>query len=342
MPVIYSDYQAPLLFRNPHLHTIFPYLLRKRPKLKYSRTRIETKDHDFLDLDFLIHKDSHLSSKKSELSYKNPNSSLVIICHGLESNSETGTEASIGKILYDHDYDILAMNYRACSGEDNRLSKTYHSGKSEDLREVIAYVLENYNYENIYLVGISIGGNIVLKYLGEEAGQINPKIKKAIALSTPIDLACSANQMAKPTNYIYMKRFLLNLYRKMKIKSKHFPDTVSVKDFHKMKNFHDFDGKYTAPLNGFKSAEDYWQKASSKQLLNSIQIPTLMLSSEDDSFLGGNCYPILEAMDSKNLHLEITKHGGHVSFIDFNKENIYYHERRILDFFQSSQDRIAS
>ena len=192
MPVIYSDYQAPLLFRNPHLHTIFPYLLRKRPKLKYSRTRIETRDNDFLDLDFLIHKNSHLNS----------NSSLVIICHGLESNSETGTEASIGKILYDHDYDILAMNYRACSGEDNRLSKTYHSGKSEDLREVLAYVLENYNYENIYLVGISIGGNIVLKYLGEEAGQINPKIKKAIALSTPIDLACSANQMAKPTNYI--------------------------------------------------------------------------------------------------------------------------------------------
>lgn len=319
MPVIYSNYKTPLLFRNSHLHTIFPYLLRSRPKIKYSRTRINTKDGDFLDLDFLNHKEK--------------NKSLVIICHGLESNSETGTEASIAKILYDHNYDILAMNYRACSGEDNKLIKTYHSGKSEDLREVIDYVLNNYDYEDIYLVGISIGGNIVLKYLGEESEKVNPKIRKAVALSAPIDLTCSAEQMAKEKNYIYMKRFLLHLYKKMKIKAEHFPDKVTVKDFHKIKNFHDFDEKYTAPLNGFNSAEDYWTKASSKPYLRSITTPTLMLSSEDDTFLGKNCYPVNEAMDNQNLFLEITEFGGHVGFIDFNDENIYYHERRILEFF---------
>lgn len=319
MPVIYSKYQAPLLFKNPHLHTIIPYLLRARPKIKYSRTRINTKDNDFLDLDFLKHKEK--------------NNSLAIICHGLESNSETGTEASIAKILFDHSYDILAMNYRGCSGKTNKLIKTYHSGKSEDLKEVIDYVSNNYKYENIYLIGISIGGNIVLKYLGEESSLVNPKIKRAVALSSPIDLACSAEQMAKEKNYIYMKRFLLNLYRKMKIKAQKFPEKVSVQDFHRIKNFHDFDEKYTAPLNGFKSAEDYWAKASSKPYLSSIKTPTLMLSSEDDTFLGKNCYPTNEAMDNKNLFLEITKHGGHVGFMDFNKENIYYHERRILEFF---------
>lgn len=317
MPVVESEYNPPKFLQNGHIQSIFPALFRYLPKIKYERERIYTPDEDFLDLDWLKRK-----SKK-----------LVILCHGLEGNSQKIYIKGAIKALQSFDCDFLCWNYRGCSGEPNNLLKYYHSGKTEDLSLVIEHVLNCMQYEEIFLLGFSVGGNIVLKYLGEKANELNPKIKKAVAISVPVSLECCARKLEKPRNIIYMKRFLHDLKKKILSKEHLFPAEISSKDYNKLKSFYDFDSKYTAPLNGFLSAEDYWNKASSINFLSKIKIPTLLLQALDDPFLGERCYPVEIANANPYLFLEMPKSGGHVGFITITNSKSYS-EERIIDFFQ--------
>jgi predicted alpha/beta-fold hydrolase len=209
------------------------------------------------------------------------------------------------------------FNQRGCSGELNRLLSSYHSGKSEDLREVIVRLTTNYEYDSIFLIGVSLGGNIVLKYCGEEGESIHPSIKAAVTISVPTDLEDSAKQLAKASNSIYMKRFLKSLTEKTLCKIEAFPDCgITKKDVLNCKNFIDFDNLYTAPVHGFKNAVDYWNECSSKSFIPHIKVRSLLLTSQNDPFLGEGCYPIKEAQNHEFFHLETTKHGGHVGFAD--------------------------
>lgn len=322
MPLINSKYQAPIFFKNRHLQTIYPTLFRGIKDINYLRERVETPDNDFIDLDWA--------------KFSNHSNKLLIMCHGLEGSSQSIYMKGTVQAFEDSDLDIVAINLRGCSGESNKLIKTYHSGKSEDLDTVIKHVLELDKYQEIYLLGYSIGGNIVLKYLGETNTKTRPEIKKAMAISVPIDLRSASEELSKFHNKIYMQRFLGDLYQKIKIKEKKFPEQVNSKDYHKLKNFRDFDGRYTAPHNGFNSAEDYWERASSIELLDHINIPTLLLSSTDDPFFGPECFPFETAQNHKYLYFEAPENGGHVGFVDFNKDNLYFHERRIIDFISES------
>jgi uncharacterized protein len=262
----------------------------------------------------------------------------VIICHGLKASSQGAFEQCLAKTLYKEGFDIVLVNYRGCSGEPNRLLKSYHSGKSEDLKCVIDYICakKKYShYKNIYLVGNSVGGNIILKYLGEQGLDLPPQIKKAFTISVPLDLASSSRMLAKKENKPYMDKFLGCLKDKIKDKKELLTREINLKDFSKLKNFYDFDSRYTAPLNGFNSAEDYWLKASSKPYLHNIQTPTYILSSLDDSFLAKNCYPFTEAEHNKFIFLECSSHGGHSGFIGFNPKGVSYAEQEVIAFFSS-------
>lgn len=318
MPVINSTYKPSLLFKNTHFNTIYKTLFFK-DVVHYNRKRIETPDNDFLDLDF--------SLVNSE--------TIVITMHGLEGSSKSKYILSVVNYLNSQNIDSVAVNFRGCSGEDNKHIYSYNSGKTDDLNLVVNYISEYYNYKNIILLGYSMGGNITLKYLGETA-QTFPKIKAAIAISVPCDLEGSSNSLSKWENTIYIKRFLKTLKEKTLQKIEKFPDNnLDNTAIIKAKNFEDFDGVVTAPLFGFKNAKDYWSQCSSKQFLPSIKTPSLIINAKDDTFLSQSCFPFNEAKENKNIFLETPSYGGHVGFNTSIKESDQlWSEKRITQFIQ--------
>jgi predicted alpha/beta-fold hydrolase len=317
MPLLSSSYRPPWGLGNGHLQTILPVLFRRVATITCERERIETPDGDFLDLDWN-------RDHRSE--------SLVIITHGLEGNSANASVRGMASAFHRAGWDTLAWNLRGCSGELNRLLRTYHSGAWEDLQSVIEYAAGT--YRRIALVGFSIGGNLTLKYLGDHGNSIDPRIVGAVAFSVPCDLASSARVMESRVNSIYMQHFLRNLRRKIREKASAFPGAVSTDGLGRIRTFREFDGTYTAPLNGFLSAEDYWAKASSKPSLSGITIPALLVNALNDPFLGAECFPREEAAANPHLQLELPESGGHLGFITRGEE--YWSESRAVEFLQTA------
>lgn len=322
MPIINkSNYKASFFFKNADISTIWTALFRPKAKINFTRERLETSDGDFLDLDW-----TKVSSNK-----------LVILCHGLEGSSDNAYITNAAAALNANGYDACALNYRGCSGEPNRLLKSYHSGKTEDLDLLINHSLPC--YDEIYLVGFSVGGNICLKYLGERSESVEIKIKAAVTFSVPVSLESCALELAKSRNFIYMKNFMLKLKEKTRIKEQLFPGQITTKGFSKLKNFLDYDEKFTAPLNGFKDAIDYWTQSSCASVLHQIKIPSLIVNALDDPFLGADCYPVEAAQDNPSLFLEMPQHGGHVGFTTCNAQNNYWQENRILEFLSLKNNK---
>jgi len=312
MPLLETRYSPPFPFKNKHLNTIYSSLFRKVEPVLFKRKRIDTPDDDFLDIDFL----------------ENGNKKIVILCHGLEGSSDSKYIQATAKLLSLNGYSIAAMNYRFCSGEINRQLITYHSGKTDDLNTVINYVLPN--YESIYLVGFSLGGNLVLKYNGDGLFDLDSKIKANVAVSVPVDLKGSSISLKRRENVLYKWGFLRTLSKKMYLKHKQYPKELDLKHLKNVKNLTDFDEYFTSKINGFKDANDYYFKASSRQFIPNISKPTLLINAEDDPFLSKSCFPINEAKKSKCFHLMTPRYGGHVGFI--SRGNFYWSEYEILNF----------
>jgi predicted alpha/beta-fold hydrolase len=322
MPLIAkSSYVPPFGFSNGHVQTVFPTLFRKVKGVRYVRERIWTPDDDFLDLDWSV-----VGANK-----------VVIISHGLEGDSDRWYVLGVVRAVNRAGWDGLAWNMRGCSGEPNRQVRFYHSGATEDLESVISYVLGQKKYGAIGLVGFSLGGNMTLKYLGERGQQVYPEIIGAVTCSVPCDLASGAEQMAKPSNKIYMKRFTRMLHEKIKAKMGAMPGRISDEGYKQIKTFKQFDNRYTAPLHGFKDAEDYYRRVSCKQFIHKITIPTLLVNAKNDPFLAGPCFPLGEAAANPNFFLEMPQSGGHVGFISFNKRREYWFESRVVSFLNNLQ-----
>ena len=315
MPVIKTDYKPSFFFKNRHINTIYSSLFRKTKPLSFKRKRIETLDDDFLDIDLI----------------ENGSRKIVILCHGLEGSSDSKYIQATAKLLSLNGYSVAAMNYRFCSGEINRQLVTYHSGKTDDLHTVINFVLPN--YDSVYLVGFSLGGNLILKYNGDGLFSLSPKIKANVAISVPVDLKGSSISLKHCENVLYRWRFLRTLSKKMHLKHQQFPNELDVVPLKKVKNLTDFDDFFTSKINGFKDAEDYYLKASSKQFIHNISKPTLLINALDDPFLSESCFPISEAEENSNFFLMTPIHGGHVGFI--SKGAFYWSEIQILYFLNS-------
>jgi len=319
MPLIgNSCYEAPFLLRNGHLQTIVPAMIRKLDRKLYQRERIATPDNDFLDVDW-----SKAGSDK-----------IAILSHGLEGNSHRPYVIGMAGMLNRCGWDALAWNYRGCSGETNRTLRMYHNGSIDDLDCVVQHVLTSGAYRTVALIGFSLGGNLTLVYLGHNADVIDTRIQKAIVFSVPCDLRASASELATLKNKVYMAFFLITLHAKIKAKMKIFPDLINDDDYHHIRNFRDFDDRYTAPIHGFKDAEDYWSKCSCNQFIARIKIPTLIVNALDDPFLVDGCYPVQESLNHKHVYLELPRFGGHVGFMQCNSDKSYWSERRAIAFLQ--------
>ena len=321
MPVFTSDFSPTLPFKNNHFNTMYRPLFMK-DSVNYVRKRIITWDDDFFDLDFSI-----VGSK-----------TLVLLVHGLEGSSKSNYMKSTTNHLNSKGIDTVCFNLRSCSGEDNLLLSTYHSGKTEDLDFVVKHLLEKYDYKNIIIVGFSLGGNLTLKYLGEKGDEISPIIKGGIAVSVPIDISSAEREMDKLKNKMYMEMFFKTMKNKILEKAHKFPEYKLDKDkLFKATKFKHLEHLYTAPVFGFNSPEDYWEKASSKPYLLKIKKPTLLINAKDDSFLSRECYPYEEAKKSEFFFFEETKFGGHVGFMtSFKPKDNVWLEKRISRFIKEN------
>ena len=319
MPVIDCDYRPPCLLSNGYVQSILPSLVRRIDCSHFKRERLHTDDGDFLDLDW------------SRVSSSSMGKTLLIISHGLEGHSRRPYVAGIARDANVQGWDALAWNFRSCSGEMNKTLRFYHSGATDDLNRVVEHA-HGLGYQHIHLVGFSMGGNLSLLYAGRHGRDLPPHVKSVAAFSVPCDLAASSRRLAERKNKIFMWRFLKDLREKIEAKALDFPDDVSADDCHQIKNFQQFDDRYTAPIHGFDDAADYWARSSCKPVLKDIRIPALLVNAQNDPFLPEACFPYAEAQQSEWLSLEVPRSGGHVGFIEVNNRQTYWMERRVVAF----------
>jgi len=313
-------YRPPRWLRSGHLQTVLPSLFRTVGGVAYRRERIDTPDGDFLDLDW------------SEASGGGA-SRLVVVSHGLEGSSDRAYVRGMARAFNRIGWDALAWNLRGCSGEPNRLLRSYHSGATEDLDAVVRHALSR-GYAAVGLVGFSLGGNLTLKYLGERGDAADARVVGGVAFSVPCDLAASAARLARPENLAYMRRFMLSLLPKLEAKRARFPGRLPDVDVSKIRTFAEFDGAYTAPAHGFASAEDYWRRASSRSFLPGIRRPTLLVNALDDPFLAPACFPEAEARANPHFHLLTPRWGGHVGFMHDRLDGTYWSEQVATAFLE--------
>jgi predicted alpha/beta-fold hydrolase len=301
---------------NAHLETIYPSLLRKVVGIPpYVRERITTPDEDFLDLDWITQ-----GAKK-----------LIIISHGLEGSSDRAYIKGLAKAGLEEGYDILAWNFRGCSGEINRRLRFYHSGATDDLDTVIQHAINTGRYPEIILMGFSLGGNLTLKYMGER--KPDAVIQKVVVFSVPLNLRSSCAKISQPSNWIYANRFLKSLKNKVLRKSQLYPE-LDTSPLGRIKTLETFDDQYTAPIHGFDNAADYYSKCSSIAFVDSIKVPTLIINAKNDPFLSEDCFPVELLKGHGYVTLEVPVRGGHVGFSQFGKTGRYWSEERAMSFIR--------
>lgn len=311
-------YQAAWWLKNGHLQSIYPSLFRRLDDRFLEKERIDTPDGDFIDLDW----------------GRSGNRRLLVLTHGLEGHSRRPYMLGMARVFMQNNWDVVAWNFRSCSGEANRHLRSYHSGAIDDLDTVVRYAISK-GYDEVALIGFSIGGNKTLIYLGKDAQQVPEQVIGAVVFSVPCHLHSSSDQLAKPQNALYMRNFLSSFKQKLKQKQKLYPNEVDLQGYSKIKTFREFDDRYTAPFNGFENAEEYWRLSSSKQHLENIVLPTLMISAKDDPFLTPECFPYDEVAKTANLSLETPDYGGHVGFMQLDKNKRYWSEQRALAYLES-------
>lgn len=296
-----NAFEAAWWCRGPHAQTIWSALLRQAPRLTLTRARWELPDGDFLDAD------------EMEAAAEAPR---VIVLHGLESSSDSIHVLTVLQEALRRGWGGVAVNFRSCSGELNRLPRSYHGGETGDLAWVVAKVVAQYPASPIGLVGISLGGNVVLKYLGEQGDALPVSVRAAAALSAPVDLAMSARTLEQGLSRVYMDRLVARLKRKTLLKLSRYPDLVDRQALSAVRTIGEFDELVTAPVHGFASAEAYWRASSSLAYLPRIRRPTLLINAQDDPFLPAAALPRRQVSENAMLAAEFPARGGHVGFLE--------------------------
>jgi len=317
---------------NPHLQTLWGPLWRKSTLLERTRERMWLEDGDFLDLDW--HGPHQVDAP------------LVLVLHGLTGSSNSPYVAGLQKAMAAQGWASAALNWRGCSGEPNLLSRSYHSGASEDLAEVITHLRSLRPLAPLYAVGYSLGGNVLLKYLGESGAQSG--LLGAAAVSVPFRLDECADRIGQGFSRVYQRHFMREMLTYIRVKQHRFQheglseglaELAALGSLENMRTFWDFDGRVTAPLHGFTDAQDYYRRASSRYYLGQIQTPTLIIQSSDDPFVFPHSLPEPSELSSCT-EFELHAKGGHVGFVEGSLRNpSYYLERRIPLWLTTALER---
>lgn len=308
---------------NKHIQTLFASFFRNKPQPKTLQERLHLKDGDFLDLNWCY---THNS---------NPNTPIVILFHGLTGSVKSPYIRGMMDKLSKNGLNTVLMHFRSCSGEINTLPRAYHSGETGDALYCIETIQKRFTCAPLYAIGYSLGGNMLLKLLGE-LGDDSP-LNAAVSVSAPMQLHISSEVISKGFSRLYQKHLIAGITNTLKKKySQH--DMQSLLNFKEenintIKTFFEYDSIYTAPIHGFDSANDYYTKCSAKQYLKDIHTPTLIIHASDDPFMDDRVLPSKEEISS-SVFLEVSKNGGHVGFVEGSLfKPKYWLEERIVKFF---------
>jgi len=317
MPLVKSDYDCVKFLKNGHIQTILPYIFRTPPENHNGeKLRINTPDKEQL----------------TSLFYKTDKSKkLVIITHGLEGNGEDTYILHMAKNFHQEGLNVVTWTMRTCDDEITHKNKFYNGADFSDLELII----ENFQkeFEEIYLVGISLGGSITCNYLGRKGVDINSKVAGGFVISTPLDLESSSKALETGVSkFFYQPVFVRSMKKKVLKKAKTIKFPLDLKAIKKAKLVSDFDDHIVGPVYGYKDGKDYRKKGSSLPYLKNIAVPLYILNALDDPFLGEKCYPFKLAKESELIFLETPDVGGHVGFIRRSHEKLYWYESRIIEF----------
>lgn len=291
-------YAAPSWLPGGHLQTIFPATCIVKPKVAYRRERWLTPDGDFIDIDFVDGKAGQ---------------PFIVLFHGLEGSSDSHYARALMAHIAALGWSGAVPHFRGCSGELNHAPRFYHSGDAEEVGWIIRRLVENHKNmaSRFYAAGISLGGNALLRWLGESQHQAEI-VDGACAISAPLDLASGGAALSRGLNMIYTRVFLQTLKPKCLQKLQQFPALFDRDTMLRARNLYEFDNIVTAPLHGYRDTDDYWHRASAKHVLSDITVPTLVLNAQNDPFLPAQHLP---RTASHHVTLDYPEHGGHVGFV---------------------------
>lgn len=294
-----EPYHAPAWLPGGHLQTIYSNVFICVPDVEYRRERLELADGDFLDFDWVDGA---------------PDAPLVVLFHGLEGSSNSTYARDLMDTVKQKNWNGVVAHFRGTSGEANRLPRAYFAGDSAEIQRMLEHVKSRHLNVPLYAVGISLGGNALLKWLGESGAHASTWVDRAAAVSAPLDLTAAGNALDQGFNRsIYTARFLSTLKQKALEKAALFPGILDAEAIENATTFREFDTLVTARLHGFRDAEDYWLKVSSKPWLRSISIPTLVINAKNDPFMPASALPSSDEV-STAVTLEQPDTGGHASF----------------------------
>jgi predicted alpha/beta-fold hydrolase len=306
---------------GPHAQTLWGKLFRTESAHETQIERLDTPDGDFLNIHHLEGPDE---------------APLLVLLHGLEGSVRSHYIQGLLTEARQRQWRAAVMVFRSCGGELNRGRRFYHSGETSDLNFIVQHLETRFPESPLLLTGVSLGGNVLLKYLGEKSAGVSPRIKAAAAVSVPFDLARSSRYIDQGFSKIYQKNFLRSLNAKAQIKLTQFPDIASPERLRKANTMFAFDDCFTAPVHGFRDAADYYQQSSSIRWIEKISINTLLLSAIDDPFLPPQVLDEVRTIAERNskLKLDFPQHGGHVGFVSGRNplNPVYYLEQRVSEF----------
>lgn len=315
------DYRPPWWYRGRHLQTLWGPLLRRGRQPALRRERVETPDGDFLDLDWLAGRDRGVP--------------LVVILHGLEGSSRSHYASGLLRELEHVGWRGLVVNFRSCGGEVNRSCRMYHSGDTEDLGFVLSRLTAREPFSRLGLVGVSLGGNVVLKWLAERGDEAPAQVAGAVAISTPFNLAACAAALDRGLNRaLYTGNFLSSMKVKLDKKAALYEGVIDLPAARKAKTFAQYDRLVTAPLGGFASERDYWARSSSGPLLPQIRRPTLLINALNDPFIPASALPRATIAKSRWLEANFVPEGGHAGFLEGPSGARSWAEARAVAFLQ--------
>jgi hypothetical protein len=319
-PGFESTYRAPWWLPGGHLQTIYARELANAYAVTYRRQRWETPDDDFVDVDWL-----DIAGTVGK---------ILVLFHGLEGCSQRHYVVSLMAAAREHGWRGVVPHFRGCGGEANRLIRSYHSGDSGEIDWILRRLKNDNPRSEIYAVGISLGGNMLLKWLGEEGRGASSLVQRAVAVSVPMDLAAAAAQLDFGLRRIlYTRHFMHSLSPKVLTKISTHGLAIDAQAVRACATFREFDSLYTAPFHGFENADDYWRRSSSKPWLKKIQVPTLLINAKNDPFLPAAALPT-KAEVSDSVVLEYPETGGHVGFVSGKwPGRLEWLPKRILHFF---------
>jgi predicted alpha/beta-fold hydrolase len=330
-----NDFCPPRWLPGPHAQSIVARWLRSHSGVQLLRERLELADGDFLDLDWVI----------SFGGFEADGQPLVLVLHGLEGSARSGYAFEMYRALARRGIAGVGLNFRSCSGEVNRLPRSYHSGETGDLRMVLGTLAGRFPGRPIGVVGFSLGGNVLVKYLGEEGKKGNKGkeiVRASVAVSVPYDLAAGSEHVERGFSKVYRAYLMRKLRRKIAAKREVLEGLIDVGRTLRTVTFREFDDAATAPLHGFSNADDYYERSSSRAFVKHVAVPALLLHSADDPFLPRESVPAADARANPNITTAFTASGGHVGFLEGRPwARRFWAEERAADFLQQQLGQVA-